>query len=397
MKRINIVGVGLGEGTITGEARQAIAQADVLLGAPRLLNLFKGFHGPSYPCYLPQEVSAIVAKEEAAEFAVLVSGDVGFYSAAIGLTTALAAYQVRLVPGISTVAAFFARLKLPWQEAVFVSTHGRDLDIVATVRRNRLTFCLTGNKVNEIGAMLGDAGFKKIRAFVGEKLGMKDERVYETQLEALAQGEFPSLSVVLLENEAFDDSTPAGLPDNCFIRSARIPLTKSETRAVVLSKLNLRPNFVCWDLGAGTGSVTVEMALNAYDGHVYAVERRDEGLSLIKENCAAFKVGNVSLIGGEAPDVLEALPPPDAVFIGGSGGKVQAILAAVLAKNPRARIVLTAVTIETVAQAVSKLSALGLEPEIVQLNVARGRRSGDLHLMQAQNPITILSVGGDNL
>lgn len=395
MKRVAIVGVGLGESTLTSEAQQAIAQADVLFGAPRLLDLGKGSCTRTHACYLPKDVAPIIAREDAETFAVLVSGDVGFYSAAAGMAEALAAYELRYIPGISTVSAFFAKRKQPWQDAAFVSAHGRNSNVVDAVRRNRLTFCLTGNNVNEIGAALSKAGLGHIQTHVGENLGAESEQVYETTAETLTQRDYPALTVLLFVNEAFDDRTPCGLPDSAYARLAGIPMTKSETRALVMSKLNLRPNSICWDVGAGTGSVTVEMALHAYRGHVYALERRADSLPLIEQNCTAFHVGNVTAICGTAPNGLEIFPTPDAVFIGGSGGELDGIITAVLRKNPDARIVVTAVTLETVALALASFSQAGLDPEIVQLNVARSKRAGQSHLMEAQNPITLLTAGGN--
>ncbi len=394
MKKVTIIGMGLGESTMTSEAREMIARADVLFGAPRVLELYKGLADKSYPYYLPNDVAAVIADEDAQEFAVFVSGDVGFYSVASGLCEALAAYDLRFIPGISTVNAFFAKLKMSWQNAAFVSAHGREMNVVDTVRRNRLTFCLTGNNVKEIGAAMNRAGFGYIQTHIGENLGTEQEQVYEVIAENLSQREFSSLTVLLFVNEAFDDRTPYGLPDSSFLRLAGIPMTKSETRAIVLSKLNLRPDSVCWDVGAGTGSVTVEMALNAYRGHVYAVERREEAIPLIEQNCAAFHLGNVSNLCGEAPAALETLPAPDAVFIGGSGGEIDGIISVALRINPDARVVVTAVTLETVSLALAAFTQAGIEPEIVQINVARGKQAGGLHLMEAQNPITILSAGG---
>ena len=389
MKKVAVIGAGLGPDTLTVEARDALSRADVLLGAKRVIGAYK--EKRSYPYYLPKDVTACIENEDAETFAVLVSGDVGFYSAAAELCAVLSEYDLSLIPGISTVNAFFARLGMPWQDAAFVSAHGREVNVVDTVRRNRLTFCLTGNNANEIGAALLEAGFGCIKTFRGENLGTVQEQIRETTAEELSRDEFPPLTVLLFVNEAYDDRTPHGLPDDSFSRQPGIPMTKSETRAVVMSKLNLRPNNVCWDVGAGTGSVTVEMALSVYRGHVYAVERREDAIPLIEQNCGAFHVGNVTAVCGEAPAALEELPSPDAAFIGGSGGELGEIIAAILRKNPDARVVLTAATIETTAAALSAFENLGLEPEIVTVNVARGKPAGKLHMMEALNPVSIVT------
>ena len=393
MKKVSIIGIGTGAKTLTREASEAIEHAEVLLGAPRMLSVCNGFSGRSSPYYMPEQVAEIIAEESAQSFVILVSGDVGFYSAASDYNTALAAYDLRFIPGVSTVNAFFARLRRPWQEAAFVSAHGRKPNVADTVRRNRLTFCLTGNNASELGSEMCSAGFGHIPTYAGENLGANNERVYEITAEVLVSGGLPPLTVLLFENEAFDSRTPCGLPDGSFTRLEGVPMTKSETRALVMSKLNLCPTDICWDVGAGSGSVTVEMALSAYHGHVYAVERCTEAAPLIQQNCAAFHIGNVTVIQGEAPEALESLPAPDAVFIGGSRGELPAIFNVILRNNPHVRIVLTAVTIETVSSALDAFSKAGLKPEITQISAARAKPVGGLHMMEAQNPVTILSGG----
>ncbi len=392
MKEISIVGMGLGADTMTLEAKDAITRADVILGAPRMLELCSDMQKTCCSVYLPDDVAAVVAQNDAQTFTVLVSGDVGFYSAAAGLNKALNAYDIRFIPGVSTVSAFFAKLRLLWQDTAFVSAHGRESNIVDTVRRNRLTFCLTGNNVDEIGAALKKAGLGDVLTHVGENLGTEQERIYATAAESL--GNCPSLTVLLFVNDAYDGRIPCGLPDHCFARLEKTPMTKSETRAIIMSKLGLNPTDICWDIGAGTGSVTVEMALSAYRGHVYAVERREEAISLIMQNCTAFHIGNITAVCKEAPGALDTLPAPDAVFIGGSGGELPEIINMVLRKNPLACIVITAVTLETVQTALTAFKDAKLEPEIVQISTARAKKVGELHLMEAQNPVTILVAGG---
>ena len=398
MKKVTVIGFGISADTLTFEAMAAINGAEVLAGAARMMELVSGLYKGEpkrlYPYYLPKEIADMIAAEEAERFVILVSGDVGFYSAAAGIADALDLYDTNFIPGISTVNAFFAKLKLPWQDAAFISVHGRGTDIVGYVRRNRLTFVLTGNNVSEIGADLTKYGFGAVKTYVGENLGAEQERIYETTAEGLTQGEFPSLTVLLFQNGEFDDTTPTGLPDNSFIRLDGIPMTKSETRALVMSKLNLKPDAICYDIGAGTGSVTVEMALNAYRGHVYAIERKDGAIPLINKNCESFHIGNVSVICAEAPAAIEPLPAPDSVFVGGSGGELGSIIKDVLGKNPNACIVITAVTIETVTLALTAFANAGLNPEIIQINTSRGKLVGGLHMMEAQNPITIICTGG---
>ena len=397
MKKITILGMGMGVGNLTQAALMAIRQADVLLGSPRmqeLIELLPEARGKLfYPQYQPKAVQQLISSEEACNFAILMSGDIGFYSGAAKLRSALEDYEMEFVPGISTVNAFFAKLGLAWENAYFVSLHGRNNSLTDVIRRNRLTFCLTGNNIAQIGKDLNQNGFGKIKIYVGENLEAKTERVYETLVEDLPAYEFPSLTVLLFVNENYDERTPTGLPDDRFHRLPSIPMTKSETRSIVLASLQLKPQAICWDIGAGTGSATIEMALNAYKGHVYAIERKEDALPLIRENCQTFHLGNVTLVQGMAPAALADLPKPDAVFIGGSGGEISEIIKTVWQRNPNARIVTTAVTIETVSLSLQTYKALGIEPEIKQISVARAKKVGNLHLMEAQNPITVIVAG----
>lgn len=186
-----------------------------------------------------------------------------------------------------------------------------------------------------------------------------------------------------------------GLPDEVFLRAEGVPMTKCEVRSVCLSKLALTRDAVCWDIGAGTGSVAVEMGLQAREGHVYAVERREDAAALIGENARRLGAGNVTTVRGVAPEACAGLPAPTHVFIGGSGGRMEEIIALALEKNPRVRIVSTAVTLETAAELTACLRRFPADrTEVLSLQAARGRTAGAYHLMTAQNPVYIFVMRG---
>jgi precorrin-6Y C5,15-methyltransferase (decarboxylating) len=392
----------MGTGSLTAEGRQALAEAELWFGAPRLLELFtplfSGDIAPkaAYPVYTGEEILAALEGREENSIAVLVSGDTGFYSAAPGIYEALRKSQpgmaISMIPGISSVGAFFARLGLPWQDAALLSFHGRDLAaLTGTVRRNRHTFCLTGHNAAALGAALCDVGYAGLSVHVGENLGSPEELVRTITAEELSRAELAPLSVLVIVNDESDDRIRFGLDDAAFSRSEGIPMTKSEIRAVALAKLALRPGDLCYDIGAGTGSVTVEMALAAYRGWVYAIEREAEALPLIRENLRRFHLGNVTAIEGSAPEALAGLPPPDAAFIGGSGGNMAEIILLLREKNPAVRIVVTAITLETAAAALDALPGA----ELAQISAARARKAGKSHLLMAQNPVMVISAGGN--
>ena len=170
-------------------------------------------------------------------------------------------------------------------------------------------------------------------------------------------------------------------------------MTKEEVRALALSKLRLEEGHVVWDVGAGTGSVSVECALSCPAGRVYAVEKKDAALALLAENRARFHAVNLEIVAGTAPEALANLPAPDRVFLGGTSGSLEEILRVVFHKNPAARVVCTAVTLETVGEAAKCFSRLG-SPDMVQISVTRTRPAGRYHLMDAQNPVWIFSGEG---
>jgi precorrin-6Y C5,15-methyltransferase (decarboxylating) len=258
------------------------------------------------------------------------------------------------------------------------------------VRRNRRTFCLTGNNAAAVGEALCQAGYGALTVHIGENLGSPTERVRTVHAEDLSRLELPPLSVLVIVNDEPDDSVRFGLNDAAFDRSEGVPMTKSEIRALSLARLGLRPGDICYDIGAGTGSATVEMALAAYRGRVYAIERRGDALPLIARNLRRFHLGNVSTVEGEAPDALEGLPAADAVFIGGSGGRLGEIVSLLRSKNPRVRMVITAISLETASAALAALP----DAELTQVFTARAKKAGESRLLMAQNPVMIISAGG---
>ena len=168
-------------------------------------------------------------------------------------------------------------------------------------------------------------------------------------------------------------------------------MTKQEVRAAVLAKLEVRDGETYWDVGAGTGSVSVELSLLAPRSRVYAVECKGEACALIRANRERFGTYNLELAEGRAPQALEELPAPDGVFIGGSDGELFPILQAAVEKNPAVRVCLTAIAVETLGAAAAALTQLGMEPRITQLTVARSRPAGGLNLMLGQNPVWIIT------
>jgi precorrin-6Y C5,15-methyltransferase (decarboxylating) len=394
MKQVAIVGTGMGPNTLTAQALRAIEQADALIGAPRLIAQFEKLGKPSFAQYAPQAVAGIVNGHEYERLCVLVSGDTGFFSAANGLRIALKDHIVEWVPGISSLSYFFSKIMRPWQDAKVISCHGKSANIVDTVRRNRITFTLTGGNSAALAEELTDYGFGELAASIGENLGFPDEQIRTMPISQVSAAKIDGLAVLMVENPGYDKRSLSGIPDEKFVRGS-VPMTKAETRAVTISKLALPPNAVCCDIGAGTGAVTVEMALAAYEGHIYAVDKNEEAIRLVQANCRAFHIGNVKTVLGQAPEALKEMPPLDAAFIGGSAGSLTEIFDALLLNNQSVRIVVNAVALETVHQAMQAFAKRNIEPDVVQISAARANPVGNLHMLQANSPVFILSGGGD--
>ncbi|MBR3383229.1 MAG: precorrin-6A reductase [Clostridia bacterium] len=397
--KVSVVGIGAGsEEMLTAASRQAIRGADCVIGAKRMLGLSRPGQAVFQTVSPTETAELIAAHPEYARFAVLLSGDVGFYSGAKKLLPLLRDCDVSVLPGISSLSYLCAKAGVSYENVKTVSLHGRNAAILPTVRRNGLVFALVGGE-NGAGALIGTLaqnGLGNAEVIVGERLSYPDEKLTRGRAAELAGTVFDPLSAVLIMNEN-TESAAAGLPDGAFTRSGSdkplVPMTKSEVRAVVLSKLRLTPDSVCWDIGSGTGSVSVEMALAAPEGRVYAVEMKPDAARLTEMNAEAFGLTNVSVTEGAAPQALTGLPSPTHVFIGGSSGALRETVGLVLERNPHARIVAAAVSLETVSELTALSREMGFdETETVCLNVARARRIGGYSLMTGQNPVYVFTM-----
>ncbi len=394
-----IAGIGPGsEALQTQEVRAAIRRADCLIGARRMLDAVAGPQQLTIDAIAPETIASHIAQHpECGVFCVVMSGDTGFYSGTKKLLPLLKACRVRVLPGLSSMSYLCARLGVSYEDAVPVSLHGRDLDIAREVRRRRKVFTLVGGDggMQALCERLTQAGLGHVRIAVGERLSYPDEAITRGTAQELRSHTFDKLSAALIENDTPGEIVTPGLPDEAFLRNLEpgklVPMTKSEVRSICLSKLRLTPNAVCWDVGAGTGSVSIEMARLCADGTVYAIEKSERALALLEQNKEAFSASNMQIIPGSAPEVCRDLPAPTHAFLGGTSGSVRDILALLLEKNPHVCIVATAVTLESV----SALSACMEDFEAAECVSVQGSKAaalGQYHLMQAQNPVYIFTL-----
>lgn len=407
MRKVTIIGAGPGNPDLLSRAAlDAIDIADVVIGAHRAL---VGIDVPPdvVRCELVKTADIVAALTDAASWqraVVVMTGDVGLFSGARRLVEALsgdAQMDVRVIPGISSASYLAARLARPWQDWRFVSAHGVACDIVAEAERAGELFLATsgGEDPSRLSGELVQAGFGDARVTVAERLSYPDERITCATASEIAGQTFDDLNVMLIEFAGGVASSrwpyaSSGIPDELFIRGD-VPMTKQEVRAVALAKLRLTATDTVWDVGAGTGSVSIEAALVARAGSVWSVERNAAGVRLIRENADAFGCGNVHAAPGVAPDALAKLPVPDAVFVGGSAGELPSIVEAALEKNSQVRLCVPCVTVETLTEACALLSGSRFKGfEACQVSVARAEAVGSHHLMKAQNPVFLVSARG---
>ena len=412
MREVHIIGMGPGDpGLVTCRARDFVARADLLVGSRRLLDALALREDQSMSEAITHDaIARALAKDRAWSCAcVLMSGDVGMHSGANSLPEKLrdvlgSDCEVSLECGVSSLCLLAARLERPWHDWVVASAHGVDCDVARIVRSSspHPVFLLLGcgEDVAATCQILSEAGLGEALVSVGARLSYPDERVVSGTARELAQSAEGYGSPCALLIETPKQATPAwpfrtpGIPDECFERGD-VPMTKQEVRCVALAKLAVAQTDVVWDVGAGTGSVSVECALLASQGLVCAIEQSDDACELVASNLQRFGCGNARLVHGRAPEALDGLPAPDAVFVGGTSGDLGPIVDAALRANPACRLCVTCATLETLTQVASVLGDERLEQfEIAQVSVARGRLAGSHHLLQALNPIFVASARG---
>ena len=397
-QKISLVGIGMGaEKTLTLEGKKALNEAELLIGAKRMTEAVQKPGQMVLHEYRSEKIVEYIREHpKYRTVAIALSGDVGFYSGAKKLIDQLDG-NVEVICGISSVVYFMSKIGLSWDDAKIVSAHGRNCNLISLIRHNPKVFSILGTEdgVAVLASRLVYYGMGDVTLYVGENLSYENEKIFHDKAANLTEYRGDALSVVTACNEkATPMSAVHGISDGEFLRG-KAPMTKEEARTVSLSKLRLSEDSVCYDVGAGTGSVSVEMALRAWMGQVYAIEKKEDALALLKENKKKFAVDNLAIIPGVAPEAMTELPAPTHAFIGGSSGNMQDIINLLLEKNPKVRIVINCITLETVTEAMNAIRDFGLEDvDIVQLAAARSKSIGRYHMMMGENPIYIISCSG---
>lgn len=403
---ISILGIGMGSAdSMTEGVKKLLSRAGLVAGAGRMLDacgLTEGTaDGRRVLCaWEPDLICRAIEESGEAQTAVLMSGDSGFYSGTKKLLQALEAYReqmkgrrevtIHVEPGISSLSYFASRLQISWEDAKILSCHGKKENLLAAVAGHRKTFVLTEGQTGEICAELTAGGLGDTLVYEGTNLSGPGETIRKYPAREYCREGKDGLTVLFLINDRYGRFPVTGIPEESFLRG-RVPMTKSEVRSVILSKLSIKEEDIVYDCGAGTGSVSVELALAAGKGRVYAVECDPKGIELIRRNGEKFGCRNLTAVEGMAPQVLEGLPAPDAVFIGGTKGRLSGILEALRQKKKPMRICLSAVTLETVSEALGCVESFHLQNAgACQIAVTGLQPIGGLHMLKAQNPIFLI-------
>ena len=407
MRRVQVIGIGDdGAAGLSPKARSLVDEAQLLIGGERHLSFF-----PDH------SAEKIVTKSNLAEIAdharaasdagrrvvVLASGDPLFYGIGSYLANKLGRDRVEIMPAVSAMQLAFARAGISWQDATLVSVHGKPMkNLFPAVEDSSVIGIFTDeeNSPPAIARHLLDKGFDGFEAIVCENLDGQDERVRSFSLGELARvSDIGSLNVLILKRvEAGPAPVDAaklglfGIPDDQFVyrQPKKGLITKVEIRVLSLAKMAIQPDHIVWDIGAGSGSVTVEAARLASKGHVYAIEKNKPDFELIRTNLERFGIANATCVNARAPETIAEWPAPDAVFIGGSAGELSEICAIIHGKQkPGARLVINTITLENQSLAFQVMKDLGYEIDATLVNISRSSPILDMTRFDALNPITI--------
>lgn len=409
--KISLVGFGPGARSyMTLAAKFAVQDADVVFGAKRLVEEFPD--KKTYPYYLAKDIIPVLSESlersgrNTVRAAALFTGDSGYYSGAAKMKTALLDWlketgidgEVEIIPGISSVSLFAARIGEGYSDSMLMSIHGRSSEkgeiekVFWNIRYNSKVFVLLSGVAD--ARMLGEGILARkldgCSVVLGSSLSYEDEEIKEYTPEELVKLEKEGLYIALVKNskpqklKVFND-----ISDDEYVR-AKVPMTKEAIRHLSVVRLGLCEGDVMYDIGSGTGSIAVESASLHDTIKVYAIEKKPEALELIAQNAREQGCPNVIVVPGEAPEALEPLEAPDVAFIGGSSGQMKDILKLLRDKNPEVRVVVNAVSLETIAEIEQITKEFKLKDLVIeQLSVSRAKSLGSYHLMMAENPVFI--------
>ena len=409
MRNINLVGIGLGNpNLLTKAAYKAIESSNIIIGARRIVESIKeDFANKLYYIeYNTEKILEIIKENIGNEIAVVFSGDISLFSGSIKLFERLNAAiedkkvfkdcKINTFPGISSLSYLCAKTNTDISKVKILSFHGKEELLYHNIDSNEYTFIITSKAdgVKKICRKLIEFGFFELDIILGENLSYDNERITKANASKFLDMEISDLNCMIISNPDADKSISFGLSDEVFVRD-KVPITKSEVRAIIMSKLDIQTDSICYDIGAGSGSVSIEMSRLAYDGKVYAIEKNPLAVELIQKNIHNFSAENIELIHAKAPDGLDNIINADKIFIGGSGGELISMMEMIFTSKKNPTIVISAITMETIAQIMDIVKIAkekGYYTEITAINVSKSKEVGPYNMMMAQNMVFIAKI-----
>lgn len=415
MSRLTVAGIGPGEADyILPAVIKKMKKAHTVIAAKRILPVLKELcqdvnseanSENSKPVFLAmgkikdtlEQIGEILSKGQ--DVVMAVSGDPLMYSLyrTICNDPISEGWEVDLIPGVGSLQMLGAAFRETMEEALIISVHGRAKtagSIALAVAENPKVFFLCSKEQGPawLSQIMLDYQMDHVTVCAGANLSYEDELLESGTPEEMVQKEFPSLCVAMIKNpEPHQIVRPCFLSDEDFERD-KTPMTKEEIRVLILHKMKLHPDDIVWDIGAGTGSVSIECARQVPFGTVHSVERNETAVKLIYKNKEKFSADNLFIYEGDAAKTACTLPEPDKVFIGGSGKELSQILETIAAFPKKIKVVISAVTIETIAEANELLGKYDTDFDVIQATVGRDRKIGSYHIMDTNNPVMIFTA-----
>ncbi len=395
--------VGMGMGSVrglTGEACEALSKAEVIFAAKALIENIKklSLKTEIVPEYRWENISGYLSLHpEIKTAAAVFAGDIGFYSGASLLPKELNDMELIRIPGISSMSYLAAKAQITWQDAKVVSIHGRSANWHRAVCQNKKVFMLLSGKedIKKISDSLSnDLGAQELLLVVGCNLGSSSEEIVKLTVEDAKNRKWIDglYSLFIINRANIPAPIHTAFSDADFIRD-KVPMTKEEVRHLSVISLGLYKNAVLWDIGAGTGSVSIEAAALDDSVTVIAFEKNEKAVELIKKNAGKFRLCNVKTETGLFPEEInfKNIPAPTHVFIGGTSKHCRDIFQFLSEYDQPIRITANAVTIESLYELTEQMETYCRDVYITQIAVSRSHSVGSYHMMKSENPIYMFS------
>ena len=406
--KIHVIGIGDdGLSAVTPNVRELITGAQVLLGTERTLSLMPESKAERH--VIPTDLNQLVATIQAAgkkRIVMLIHGDPMFYGLARYVCEKLGKERFEVVPHVSSMQLAFARVMETWEEAYLTNLANHPLDsVLEKIRTAQKVGMFTTDQCGPAEVAKGLLGRKidYFTAYVCENLGARDERVTRGTLAEIATQKFDPLNVMILVRDPDAPDRPRdavgrrlfGNPDEAFLQSQPKYglLTPAEVRAIALAQLDIAPSSTVWDVGAGSGSVSIEAAQMAHDGAVFAIEMDAEEHGLIQSNTERFGVSNVTAVLGRAPEAFAELPDPDCVFIAGAGREISRLSDAAFKRLRKGgRLVINTTSLDHLSELRQAFGGGSADVRVWMINLARGTDQLDRLTFEPLKPSFLLAV-----